>query len=370
MSFLSGKGRTSSGPFPTLQQQQNKEQAVPPAVIPISPPNTQLQRKDSSLSPDRDPIYLWSSLVAGVGSGALSSVFCAPLDLIRTRLQVWGDLKLPTSSVKEAFLNILATEGWRGCFRGLGASLATVPAFWGVYFPLYDDLKRHWRAAQPDTNLSVIHMGSAVAAGAVSDVICNPMFVVRTRLQTEALHNLSEGIKGPSSGIVGTIRLLYAEGGIPVFWRGMTANLMGLSHVAVQFPVYEWLKTSFVKAHQKQLQKMSAYDPDVRVEPTPMDLFLASGLSKMTASLLTYPHEVIRSRMMDARGSAGMTFRHTIEHIYRHEGVLGFYSGLPVALVRVIPNCCITFMTYELLLRWAKRQIRERRAAGDGRHLQ
>ena len=134
----------------------------------------------------------------------------------------------------------------------------------------------------------------------------------------------------------------------------MTANLMGLSHVAVQFPVYEWLKTTLVKRRTT-----------AEAEPNAMELFLASGLSKMSASLLTYPHEVIRSRMMDARGASGTTLWRTAGRVYAQEGVLGFYSGLPVALIRVIPNCCITFMTYELLLRFAKDEIRKRKEAEE-----
>lgn len=151
-----------------------------------------------------------------------------------------------------------------------------------------------------------------------------------------------------------TARALYHEGGVPIFWRGMTANLMGLSHVAVQFPVYEWLKTTLVK--QRQLRAKSD-----AMEANALELFVASGLSKMTASLLTYPHEVVRSRMMDARGATGTTLVHTMKRVYAQDGFLGFYSGLPVALIRVIPNCCITFMTYELLLRLAKEEIRKRR---------
>jgi hypothetical protein len=29
--------------------------------------------------------------------------------------------------------DIIKTDGIRGCFRGLGATLVTVPTFWGVY---------------------------------------------------------------------------------------------------------------------------------------------------------------------------------------------------------------------------------------------
>jgi Mitochondrial carrier protein len=108
----------------------------------------------------RDSVYLWSSLAAGAGSGALASILCAPLDLIKTRLQVWGEVTTAhsassgaaaaaaaasaASSIKnnvvpahyaitQMLRDIIKTDGIRGCFRGLGATLITVPTFWGVY---------------------------------------------------------------------------------------------------------------------------------------------------------------------------------------------------------------------------------------------
>ena len=100
----------------------------------------------------RDPIYIYSSLVAGIGSGAVSAVVCAPLDLVRTRLQVWGDVVVVAGSssgsttsgtssssnssrqaVMGMFRDIVQRDGIKGCFRGLTATLLTVPFFWGVY---------------------------------------------------------------------------------------------------------------------------------------------------------------------------------------------------------------------------------------------
>jgi solute carrier family 25 (mitochondrial folate transporter), member 32 len=219
--------------------------------------------------------------------------------------------------------------------------------------PLYDDFKWHLARRYPDTNPSVIHMGSAVGAGAISDLICNPMFVVRTRLQTEAVHNLVDRTVASSnqkSTIAQTVRQLYAEGGLPTFWRGMTANLLGLTHVAVQFPVYEILKQR-LRQHKLEGQE------------TAVDLLLASGLSKMTASLLTYPHEVIRSRMMDARTAVPVSFVGTCRRIFAAEGAAGFYAGLPVSLIRVIPNTMLTFLVYETTLRFVRSKMEESRLA-------
>uniref|UniRef100_A0A7S4IST9 Mitochondrial carrier protein n=1 Tax=Odontella aurita TaxID=265563 RepID=A0A7S4IST9_9STRA len=311
-----------------------------------------------------------SSFLAGIGSGVMASVFCAPLDLIRTRMQVMGEVRgpaaaagrnvatggnarIPSLSVYRAIADIVKEDGFRGCFRGLGATLATVPLFWGIYFPLYEELKRELhrgyirRYGVSDVGSgqcpAIVHMGSAIMAGAVADTVCNPMFLVRTRMQTEALHYFEQPLQERRPhGVVGTIRSLYAEGGVPVFWRGLTASLMGLSHVAIQFPVYEFLKAE-------------ARADSPTGEESASDLLLASGVAKMCASLVTYPHEVIRSRMMDARGpEAGKNVFQVATRIVGKEGYLTLYTGLHVSLLRVVPNCCITFMSYELILRWAK----------------
>ncbi|KAL3780145.1 hypothetical protein HJC23_012591 [Cyclotella cryptica] len=292
-----------------------------------------------------------SSLLAGVGSGSLASVVCAPLDLVRTRMQVIGGLESKASAnprIVQSLHEIYMSDGIRGCFRGLGVTLATVPAFWGLYFPLYENLKStllKTTEAYGDgghNHHALVHLTSAISAGAVADIICNPMFVIRTRMQTEALHyfQMPASERKPHS-IIQTASGLYKEGGIPIFWRGLTASLLGLGHVGIQFPLYERLKAEARKRSQNG-------------EESPIDLLVASGLSKMMAAMATYPHEVVRSRMMDARGNTPKGVFGTLKHIIQTEGYSGLYVGLRVTLARVIPNCCVTFVSYELIARWVR----------------
>ena len=102
-------------------------------------PQNQLQKQHQT--------SFFSSLLAGVGSGSLASVVCAPLDLVRTRMQVIGGINnkqhptITNPRIVQSLQQIYLSDGIRGCFRGLGVTLATVPAFWGLYFPLYEKLK-------------------------------------------------------------------------------------------------------------------------------------------------------------------------------------------------------------------------------------
>jgi solute carrier family 25 folate transporter 32 len=350
---LTGSGRKMSPSASSTLQESKPYTSSSSSSSSSSLPTKISITEESKRQIVHDPAYFYASLIAGVGSGALPSVLCAPLDLIRTQMQVYGAVlqgrgRGSSKIIPTMMKDIWQREGFKGFFRGLGATLLTVPVFWGVYFPLYEDLKRRWSSHSPSTNLSVVHMGSAVGAGIVADVICNPMFVIRTRLQTEALHDAVTGkFAHKPTTIINTAQSLFREGGGRIFWRGMTANLLGLSHVAIQFPIYEQLKLSLRgDKHRESI----------------VDILLATSLSKMSASLISYPHEVIRSRMMDSRVNVG--FFKTCSTILAQEGLLGFYTGLQVTMIRVIPNTCVTFLSYELVLRWARAQIDERRRKG------
>ncbi len=300
-----------------------------------------------------------ASFFAGVGSGTLSSIACAPLDLVRTRMQVMGDLDKAKNgtaskgdlSIVKSLRDILQKDGVKGCFRGLGPTLFTVPTFWGLYFPLYETIKRDLHSRYNGKNDQeapsgpVVHMTSAILAGGVADFFCNPMFVVRTRMQTEALHYLDVPVQERRPhGVISTVRGLYAEGGVRTFWKGFVASLLGLTHVGIQFPVYEYLKAEARKRSEDN-------------EESALDLFLASATSKMIATTLTYPHEVVRSRLMDSRGVDKNGVVKTLQRIVRNEGYGALYTGIHVSLVRVLPNCCITFMSYEMILRWATKNF-------------
>ncbi len=66
------------------------------------------------------------------------------------------------------------------------------------------------------------------------------------------------------------------------FIKGLQPSLFGVSHVAVQFPLYESFKNL---AGMGGGRVGSEYDP------------ACSSTAKMIASVTTYPHEVLRTRL-------------------------------------------------------------------------
>ncbi|KAH9483001.1 Mitochondrial folate transporter/carrier [Psilocybe cubensis] len=87
--------------------------------------------------------------------------------------------------------------------------------------------------------------------------------------------------------------------------------------------------------------------------------------SKLAALSVTYPYQVVRSRIQnDAQAAMFPTIPATIKRTWALEGTRGFFRGLGTNLVRVLPGTGITFVVYEniaWLLRTTAKE-RERRA--------
>jgi solute carrier family 25 folate transporter 32 len=82
-----------------------------------------------------------------------------------------------------------------------------------------------------------------MGAGAITNLCTNPIWVVKTRLQTQTLHNREPRYFGFFSSLC----LVAKEEGIRGLYKGLAPSLLGLVHVGVQFPLYERLKLYFAK---------------------------------------------------------------------------------------------------------------------------
>ncbi|KAG9439158.1 hypothetical protein H6P81_019323 [Aristolochia fimbriata] len=76
----------------------------------------------------------------GIVAGAVASCVTTPLDTIKTRLQVLDHMK--RESVRQVVKTLIAQDGWRGFYRGLGPRFFSMSA-WGTSMILaYEYLKR------------------------------------------------------------------------------------------------------------------------------------------------------------------------------------------------------------------------------------
>ena len=215
-------------------------------------------------------------------------------------------------------------------------------------------------------------------------MITNPIWVIKTRLMSQSVPKASGSHFKPPWYYHNTLdaaRKMYHTEGVKSFYSGLTPALLGLTHVAIQFPLYEIFKARFTGI------KPGEQTGDQEQNSHFYGLSAAVFLSKVCASTATYPHEVVRTRLQTQQRSVvnnssahGLTFgannqksanqgpnrgvassdgminqlryRGTIQTckaILAEEGWRGFYAGLGTNLLRAVPSAMTTILTFEYL---------------------
>lgn len=303
---------------------------------------------------------------AGAGAGALAvrsgsvpslrsnspqASFVCPLDVVKTRLQVShaSGRDARYRSIRASLRTIVSEEGVGGLYRGLGPTLVALLPNWAVYFSVYERLKLVLRHEAADAHAPLphgAHMAAAAGAGAATVLTTNPLWVAKTRLQVQNAAGLADRLPSagwhaqPYRGTFDCLRRIAAEEGFTGLYSGLGPSLFGIAHVMIQFPAYE--------AGKAMLAERSRSDVD---ELSTGSLVAASSVSKMVASVVTYPHEVVRSRMhVEGTGPFSGVARICSE-VWREAGWRGFYRGCATNLVRTTPAAAITFTSFELISR-------------------
>lgn len=308
----------------------------------------------------------WISPICGAGAGFASGIVTCPLDVIKTKLQAQGGFATrngPYSPSSQPYKGVIGTgrviwreEGLRGMYRGLGPMLMGYLPTWAVYLTVYENSRDFWFDQCGSWWMARCY--SSLTAGACSTILTNPIWVIKTRLmsQSSKAKSASDGMRAPwhYTSTLDAARKMYHNEGIKSFYSGLTPALLGLTHVAVQFPLYEYFKMKFTG------YGMGDHPPEDSGANW-LGISAATFLSKICASTATYPHEVLRTRLQtqQRRGlstSDGLAVKarysgmlHMSRLILQEEGWRAFYAGIGTNLIRAVPAAMTTMLTYEWL---------------------
>lgn len=303
------------------------------------------------------------------------AVVTSPFDVVKTRLQsdlfrqkhagvgaVVGDsvvlVRRPGGLlwhfVETAHIirDIARDESPRALFKGLVPTLVGVVPARSINFFTYGNGKQIIanRFNNGKEN-SYVHLCAAAIAGIVTGTATNPIWVVKTRLQLSASDRLptvasSATSSSPGSffgGSVSTIRQIAREEGIRGFYKGLSASYLGVTESTIQWVLYERLKLLTASTQGAGgLQEWAG-------------MLASAGTAKCVASLITYPHEVLRTRLrqplVDGRKKYTGLIQ-TLRLVIAEEGARSLYGGLSAHLMRVVPNAAVMYSIYEGILRW------------------
>lgn len=302
-----------------------------------------------------------------------SAVLTSPLDVLKTRLQsdfyqaqisasrvAKGIISPASLSLRQSALlhfsetfqilfSVHRVEGWRALFKGLGPNLIGVVPARAINFYTYGNGKRIISEQfNGGKEAAWVHLCAAASAGIVTGTATNPIWLVKTRLQLDKSHAERTGFlsnrqyKNSLDCVMQTVR----KEGIRGLYRGLSASYLGVSESTLQWVLYEQMKLYLRKRESRLLA--SGRDWTVWDQTVAWSGKLgAAGSAKLFAAVITYPHEVVRTRLRQAPLHDGRLkytgLSQCFGSIWKEEGMIAFYGGLTPHLLRVVPSAAIMF---------------------------
>lgn len=185
------------------------------------------------------------NFAAGVVAQLCGSLAWVPMDVIKERLQVEGQVKVANaySGSFHAFGQILRQEGFFGLYRAFPIHQMTWAPFNGCYFMIYEKCKRLCIDAGYEDGHDNLEPIAQVCCGATAGIIAagitNPVDVLKTRLQVA----MANPEMFPFRDSLGAARHLLKHEGPSALMDGALARIMWLApRLTICVACYEQIK--------------------------------------------------------------------------------------------------------------------------------
>ena len=141
---------------------------------------------------------------------------------------------------------------------------------------------------------------------------------------------------------------LFSRFPIVKFYRGFTVTLMGV----VPYAGMSFLTWGFLKSHFAPPVGMSNHHP----KPSPLADLTFGAIAGAVSQTVSYPFEVVRRRMQVGgltHPERWMGWSETVRAIWTTRGWKGFYVGLSIGYLKIVPMTAVTFTVWQ----WGKRVL-------------
>ena len=290
----------------------------------------------------------------------------APLDRVKILFQASNpQFAKYTGSwfgVVTAMRDINRQDGMRGLFRGHSATLLRIFPYAAIKFLTYEQV-RHIIIPSPTYETPLRRLSSGSLAGLTSVFITYPLEVIRVRLAFETKRDSRSSLSKICKQIyhehppkpASTIPLQVAvaatpESGLVNFYRGFSPTLVGMvPYAGMSFLTHDtagdWLHSPSLAPYTLTTSTTTGR-PVLRYWAE----LLSGGFAGLVSQTAAYPLEVIRRRMQ-VGGAVGDGHRlgmgETTATIWRERGWRGFFVGLSIGYVKVVPMAAVSFFVYE-----------------------
>lgn len=218
-----------------------------PQLVGVAPEKAiKLTMNDLMRSVLRQPdgsISLPAECLSGGIAGGSQVVFTNPLEIVKIRLQVQGEMALVAGTPRVGAWTIVKELGITGLYKGASACLLRDIPFSAIYFSAYSNLKRRlFHEGVEGKRLSPLELLAAGSmAGIPAAYLATPADVIKTRLQVVARAG-----QQTYSGIGDAFSKILREEGASAFFKGGIARVLRSSpQFGVTLLSYELIQRAF-----------------------------------------------------------------------------------------------------------------------------
>ncbi|XP_023315746.1 brain mitochondrial carrier protein 1-like [Trichogramma pretiosum] len=287
-------------------------------------------------------------LAIGAVAALCAGFFTNPIDVVKIRLQLQGELeargsyrRIYRNTFHAAYL-IAKHEGVFALQAGLAPALGFQMVLNGIRIGGYNLAKNNEltlnEAGQVDVLRSLLVSGGT---GCIGSAIGSPLYLVKTQLQSQAPSSIAVGTQHNHASTMAAFRELWRQGGLKGIYRGWHVGVPRISvGSATQLTTY-----SVVADHLKTYQIF---------HDKPMWLtFFASLVGGTCVAVTMQPFDVVATRVYNQRTDAagkGVLYTGLFDAFYKilkTEGITGLYKGVFPTWLRIAPHTVLCLVFYE-----------------------
>ncbi|KAF7412643.1 hypothetical protein HZH66_001539 [Vespula vulgaris] len=253
---------------------------------------------------------------AGCLGGCAGIMVGYPLDTVKVHMQTQDYRNPKYKGTLHCLRTLITKESVFGLYRGMTSPMAGVAVVNAIVFGVYGQTQKH----MSDKDRLSYHFLAGAIAGIAQSPISSPIELAKTRMQLQSSTN-----KTKYSGPVKCLKDIYKKEGYRGVFNGLGITfLREAPSFGVYFLTYEILTQS--------------------KEPisTPR-MLLAGGLAGTASWVISYPLDVIKSRIQAENNNRYNGALDCYRQSVRSEGYMCLYRGLNSTILRAFPTNAMTF---------------------------
>jgi len=287
--------------------------------------------------------------------GAMSAmgavVFTNPLEVVKTRFQLQGELRAKGAyqvhyrNFLHAGYRIAKEDGLLGLQKGLAPALIHQVLLNGVRLGGYQWAEERGWNLKADGGVSLPRtIGIGAGMGALGAYAGSPLYLVKVRLQAQAARSIAVGHQHDIKGTFDCLHKIYTQEGVQGWWRGVVGSVPRICVGSASQLTSFYLVKEFLETNQYY-----------RIEKGLLNTFVASMVGGVVVAVTMGPLDVISTRLynqgVDASGKGTLynSYFDCVTKIWRTEGFQGFYKGIVPCYMRIGPHTVLCFVFWEQL---------------------